>query len=353
MRNRNKIYINPEDSFDSSPNFRCKDSLIKDNYDDYFINDSFEVYYSYQNFNEIMIVSPNKDNEIRIMRLKDKKIIKILKDHSASVCHVRHFFNPKTKIDYLLSIDDDKNINIWDLSNNFNLKQNLKLEYNNIYSSILIFDNRNDYIITSTYNKENLAEDYTKIFYFENGKFIRDIPDTSKNATYYLLEWNNPNNNQCYIIDFCIGKILINKVNEEEKYAELNSNVPFERALTYYRGCIIGDNDKLIGLSEGGYILLWDLLNLNLLNKMKIDKGKLNTLLKWSDNYIIVSDKNDNSFYVIDIITYKVISKINKHIKDFIKSFKKIIHPNLGHCLITCNHAHHIQLWALPQNLII
>ena len=351
MRNRNKVYINPEDSFDSSPNFRCKDSLIKDNYDDYFINDSFEVYYSFQNFNEIMIVSPNKDNEIRIMRLKDKKIIKILKDHSASVCHVRHFFNPKTKIDYLLSIDDDKNINIWDLSNNFNLKQNLKLEYNSIYSSILIFDIRNDYIITSTYNKENLAEDFTKIFYFENGKFIRNIPDTCKNKTNYLLEWNNPINNECYIIDFCVGKILINNVNEEEKYAELNSGVPFERALSYYRGCIIGNNDKLIALLEGGYIILWDLLNLNILNTMKIDKGKLNTLLKWSDRYILVSDKNNNSFYVIDITVYKVVSKVNKHIKDFIKSFKKIIHPILGHCLITCNHGHHIQLWVLPQNL--
>ena len=84
---------------------------------------------------------------------------------------------------------------------------------------------------------------------------------------------------------------------------------------------------------------------------MKIDKGKLNTVLKWSDSYIIVSDKNNNSFYVIDITMFKVISKINKHIKDFIKSFKKIIHPIFGHCLITCNHAHHIQLWVLPQNL--
>ena len=43
MKNRNKVYIDPDDSFDSPPNLRCKDSLIKDNYDDYFINDSFEV----------------------------------------------------------------------------------------------------------------------------------------------------------------------------------------------------------------------------------------------------------------------------------------------------------------------
>ena len=45
-----------------------------------------------------MIVSPNKDNEIRIMRLKDKKIIKILKGHSSSICHVRHFFSQKQNL---------------------------------------------------------------------------------------------------------------------------------------------------------------------------------------------------------------------------------------------------------------
>ena len=64
--------------------------------------------------------------------------------------------------------------------------------------------------------------------------------------------------------------------------------------------------------------------------------------MKWSDEYIIVSDKNTNSFYVIDMISQKIISKISKHIQDFIKTFKKIIHPILGQCMITCNHAHHI-----------
>ena len=351
MRNRSKVYIDPDDSFDSSPNLRCKESLIKDNYDDYFINDSFEVYYSYQNFNEIMIVSPNKDNEIRIMRLKDKKIVKILKAHSSSICHVRHFFNPKTKIDYLLSIDDDKNINIWDLSNNFNLRQTLKLDYNNIYSSILVFNTNNDYIITSTFNNVNLSEDYTKIFSFENSKFIRNIPETSVNKTNFLLEWKNPNNMESYIIDFCIGKILINKLDEEDKYGELKTNSRFERELSYYRGCIFGKNDKLIGLSEGGFIYMWDLMNLNLINSIAIKNGKLNNVMKWSDAYIIVSDKKDNSFYVIDMTSQKMISKISKHIQDFIKSFKKIIHPILGHCMITCNHAHNIQLWTLPQNI--
>ena len=351
MRNRNKIYINPEDPFDSNPNFRFKDFLIKDNYDDYFIDDSFEVYYSYQNFNEIMIVSPNKDNEIRIMRLKDKKIIKILKGHSSSVCHVRHFFNPKTKIDYLLSIDDDKLINIWDLSNNFNLKLPLKLNYDYIYSSILIFDNKNDYIITSTLKNANFAEDYTKIFFFDNGKFIRNIPNTNLNKTYYLLEWNNPNNMKCYIIEFCVGKIIINKLNEEEKYGQLNSNYRFERELSYYRGCLTENNEKLISLSEGGFIHIWNLLNISLINTITINNGKINSLLKWSDKFIIVSNKSNNSFYVIDIQTTRIVSKVSKDIKNFIKSFKKIIHPILGHCMITCNHAHHIQLWTLPQNI--
>ena len=348
MRNRNKVYINPEDSFNINPNLRFKEYLIKDNYDDYFIDDSFEVYYSYQNFNEIMIVSPNKDNEIRIMRLKDKKIIKILKGHSSSVCHVRHFFNQKTKIDYLMSIDDDKLIKIWDLSNNFSLKQSLKLYYNNIYSSILIFDNKNDYIITSTFLNVNLSEDYTKIFSFDGCRFIRNIPSTNLNKTYYLLKWVHPTNMESYIIEFCVGKIIINKVNEEEKYGQLNTNWRFERELSYYRGCLTENNEKLISLSEGGFIHFWDLLSKTLLNTITIENGTINSLLKWSDKYLIISNKKNNSYYIINVQTLQIISKNNKDIKDFIKSFKKIIHPIFGYCLITCNHAHQIQLWTLP-----
>ena len=63
------------------------------------------------------------------------------------------------------------------------MKQTLKLDYNNIFSSILVFNTNNDYIITSTFNNVNLAEDYTKIFSFENSRFIRNILDTSVNKT--------------------------------------------------------------------------------------------------------------------------------------------------------------------------
>ena len=76
----------------------------------------------------------------------------------------------------------------------------------------------------------------------------------------------------------------------------------------------------------------------------------MNSLIKWSDRYIIVSDKKKCLFYVIDIIDNRIISKISKNVKDFIKSFKKVKHPLLGECLITCNHAHLIQIWALPTN---
>ena len=62
-KNLVKVYIDPNESFNSSPNLICKEDIIKDNYDDYYISDSFEVYYSYQNFNEIMIVSPNKNQK--------------------------------------------------------------------------------------------------------------------------------------------------------------------------------------------------------------------------------------------------------------------------------------------------
>ena len=352
-RNLTKVYIDPTKSSKYNPNFRFEEIIIKDNYDDYFISDSFEIYYSYQNYNELMLASPNKDNEIRIMSLKTKKLIKVLRGHSALVCHVRHFFNHKNKFDYLISVDDNKILNVWDLSNNFKIKQTLNLNYKNIYSAIMIFDNKNDYIITSTNNNQNLAEDYTKIFNFENGEFIRNIKNTNINQTYYLLPWKNPEDNNIYVIEFCVGKILINDVNNEENYKVLKANVFFENGLSYYYGSIIGENNTdLCAISEAGYIHIWNLLNSNLINTFRIINGNLNTFFKWNDRYLLVSDKKNKCFYVVDIIINRIISKVINNLNDFVKIFKKIIHPLYGESLLICNHAHQIQLWVMPNHFL-
>ena len=349
-RNRNKKYIDPEESFKSNPNLICKETLIKDNYDNYFILDSFEIYYSYHNFNEIFIVSPNKNNEIRIINLKTKKLIRILRGHSTFICFVKHFFSHKNKIDYLISIDENNILIVWDMTTNFKMKQTLNLTYKNIYSAIMIFDNKNDYIITSTYNNQNLAEDFTKIFNLEDGKFLRNIPGTNVTKTHYLLPWKNPNDNIWYVIDFCEGKILVNNINGEENSIILKSKVQFESSFTYYHGNLIGkDNTNLIAISEGGYIYTWNLLDSTLINTIRINDGILNTLLKWSDRYIIVSDRKQNLFYVIDVVDNHIISKVKKNNKDFIKCFKKIKHPLYGESLVICNHAHLIQLWISPS----
>ena len=348
-KNLTKTYIDPNESFSLNPNFICKETIIKDNYDDYFILDSFEIYYSYHNYNDIMLVSPNKQYEIRIISLKTKKLIRVLRGHSAPIGIVRHFFDQKNKIDYLISVDDNKVLQVWDLSNNFKIKQTLNLMYKSIYSAIMIFDSLNDYIITSTFNNQNLAEDFTKIFNLEDGKFLRNIGSKLPSKSHYLLPWKNPEDNLWYVIDFCVGKILIYPINGDDKLFELKAGVDFESQLTYYYGITMGkDFTNLCAVSEGGYIHIWNLLNKNLIYTKRINKGNLNILLKWSDRYIIVSDKKNCSFYVIDIIDDRIITKISKDVNDFIKCFKKVKHPTLGECLITCNHAHLIQLWASP-----
>ena len=348
-KNLIKTYIDPNESFSLNPNFICKETIIKDNYDDYFISDSFEIYYSYHNYNDIMLVSPNKQYEIRIISLKTKKLIRVLRGHSAPIGIVRHFFDQKNKIDYLISVDDNKVLQVWDLSNNFKIKQTLNLMYKSIYSAIMIFDSLNDYIITSTFNNQNLAEDFTKIFNLEDGKFLRNIGSKLPSKSHYLLPWKNPEDNLWYVIDFCVGKILIYPINGDDKLFELKAGVDFEIQLTYYYGITMGkDFTNLCAVSEGGYIHIWNLLNKNLIYTKRINKGNLNTLLKWSDRYIIVSDKKNCSFYVIDIIDDRIITKISKDVNDFIKCFKKVKHSTLGECLITCNHAHLIQLWASP-----
>ena len=79
-----------------------------------------------------------------------------------------------------------------------------------------------DYIITSSfsYESKNNEDSATKLYSFNDCKFIKYINNTNKNAIYYLLSWYNKKNNKYYIIQFSYKKILINNLLEGELYSE-------------------------------------------------------------------------------------------------------------------------------------
>ena len=231
-------------------------------------NDKFEIFTS-KKVNKTYLVSPNVNNfHLDIFDLSNNKLINSLPGHNNDIRTVRY------NNDYLTSADDDRIVIVWDINNNYKIKHKIKTNYgHDIYSFLLFFNvkdgqnNYNDYIITSTFNHSGNDEDSaTKIYSFEDGKFIKNINKTNNISIFYLLP--QINNNNYYIIQFGFKKILISNLITNEVYAEL-INKPetdhFSGAITYekYPGKNI-KGDYLFCSSANGYINIWNLTKKNI-----------------------------------------------------------------------------------------
>ena len=67
--------------YNSKPNLRYKENIINDFKYSYCIFDNYDIYYKYENKVEVFLVYGKQDNNINIIRLEDKKLIKTLKGH--------------------------------------------------------------------------------------------------------------------------------------------------------------------------------------------------------------------------------------------------------------------------------
>jgi len=281
--------------------------------------------------------------------LYNKKILS-LQGHNNTITIIRYFINIKNKNEYLISADKNKNVIIWDITNNYNLLYNINSNYgNDIYSCLLLFsdgDNNNNYIITSTKNISNdMDNSSTKIYSLNDGKFIKYINNSNRYGVYYLLSWYNIKDKKYYIIEFVNNKIVINNLLEDKLYCELTQD-PEDK---YYSGFIKNKDNKdyLYSSSNNGYINIWDLYNKNSIKKININKCKLNNIIEWNDKYIIVADFGNKSFKIIDNETFKLISDIKGVHKKGVKSIKKIYHPIYGESLLSSDQEGIIKLWSI------
>jgi len=314
-------------------------------------NDMFEVFICYKD-NKEYLVSPNYNNfDLDIFLLLDNQKILSLKAHKNKIRTVRYFINDKNYNEYLISGDDNKNVIIWDITNNYNIKYQIETNYeHNIYSCLLVFPhsyNNNNYFITSTYNQSNDNDKAaTKIYSLENGKFIRYIKNTNNNIIYYLLSWHNKKNNKYYIIQFSYCKILINSLLEEKEFYSELVQQPEE---SHFSGFIFTrkNNDYLCSSSKNGYINIWDLYSQKIFKIININKSKLSHIIEWNNKYIIVANYENKSFKIIDLDKSKNISEIQGlHLKD-LYSIKKIYHPIYGESLLSSSGDKCIKLWSV------
>ena len=347
--NNNKEYekkINYE--FVKDPkNLKYKSDLISSNSDSGY-NDIFEIYISYKD-NQEYIVSPNYKNfNLNIFNLRNNQKILSLQKHENSIRTIRYFINNKNKNEYLISADNNKIVIIWDITNNYNIKYIIDTKYaSDIYSCLLVFpENMNDnFIVTSTYcMSKNNEEAATKVYSFNDCKFIKYINNTSDIHIYYLLSWYNKNNNQYYIIQFSKNKILINNLISDELYSEL-INIPegyHYSGVLYYKD----NKDYLCSSSTNGYLNIWDLYEKKIYKNINTNGSNLAHVINWNNKYIIAVDINKKSFKIIEIENNSIydIKNDNKH---KLYCIKKVNHPIYGESLLSVTNDKVIKLWTI------
>ena len=351
------------------PNFIFKENIYTECDCTYGLNESFDVFKSELNDNNYLIVSNKNNNNIEIINIETKTLIKTLELNSSKYMYIKYYQNIANKKQYLITIDIENVIKIFEFSeiNNFEKinmisKITTKRQHKNNFifiNSTLLFkfpigSKFYDIIIVSS--RARYMEEYpTTIYNINNGQMLKEINNTSKNKTRFIIPWFNKVEGNYYLIELCedlliIVSILHNKIYaklDEEKYKSYNSGFIYE----------INDIDFLFAANSCGEINVFNLINKEFCYKIKIKQNKDNIrlygLILWNENYLIVNNDNDKSLIVIDLIDKNVISSIYNHHNNSVRCIKRIKHKKYGECLITGGDDHFIKLFICENDIII
>jgi hypothetical protein len=259
---------------------------------------------------------------------------------------LKHFYNKNDNTHYLIISYKGSTVRLWNLSN-YNLIYSLKIDYSEntrIYSCLSYFsNNKGNYLITSSNEDKN--EDYTKIYDFYTSNFIGNLEQTNRHDIFYLLLWNNNNND--YVIGTSNSLVFINNIETRKVYKRLDS----EKVLSNFNSaCLVQKDgiDYLYVSTVRGCIIIWDLDKFIIKNYINYKSAYFCNILQWNENYLLVAEKNDGCILVIDIERNRVIS-VMKNIHDFFAMcLKKIIHPIYGESLLSCAIDNKINLSIHP-----
>ena len=222
-----------------------------------------------------------------------------LEGHKSPIIMVKNFYDINYNQNYLITSDQIFLVIIWKIidEKSIIIKQTISTKYSSeIYSGLILFNPKNIFILTS--NDSNM---YLTEYDFNSGDFIRNIPGTKNNTTFYILNYQN------FIIELCLDKIgIYNLLQEEENNIYEFNNEDIKGKNNH--GCII--KDLLFVSNSNGKIIIIDLIQKNI-KKIIRTNNNLCSLIEWNSLYIIVSDIKNNRLNIIDTNQMKIINSIS------------------------------------------
>jgi len=290
----------------------------------------------------------DENNEISSM--KNEEIIKEKKEEITNNENIltNNQNQNNNYLEYIISSDMLGFLILWNVNHSYEIEYIIESNYQNYIYSILILFNINNYnfIITTTLGRFNNRVDFSKLYLLSNGKFFKNVYATNRNNTTYIIHWYNKNNNELYLIEFCRYYISINNILKDEVYHIFKNEGDYNK---YYSGFIYVKNGKdyLVSCSYNGRVDIWDLFDKKLEKYLTINKTRLYSISIWNKNFFIVGDFNKGELFIIDLNTFKIITKIhNKNIKNIV-SLKKIKHPFHNDSLLILTNDGNVYLWSV------
>ena len=335
---QNKIDIIP---FIGDPtNLHYKEE-ITNNIKGWGLLNNFEVYIGLKDNIEYMAYNNKINYNLDIMRINDRALINSLKGHKTGTNVIRYYIKDN-KEEYIISCDKNNLVIVWDIQNNYNNQYNIQIkDFGTIWDSLLLFNifNKN-YILISSYNKD----EFTKLYEFkENTPFIKNIYGTNENNTAFMIPWMYKRN--YYIIECCYYKIAINNLLNDECYANLSMNPEGKHCCGY----IYNDNYLCVSDLDNNYIRIWDLVNKEMYKQINYDGIRGREIIPWNNKYAILGC--EGGFDIIDLEEGKLLKKI-KLDNTYVEGVKKIRGNKLGECIMisisdNLDNSYKIKLYSL------
>ena len=295
----------------------------------------------YSKNNRGYLVYQEIDYDLIVMRINDDDKIANLIGHKIAIAFIRYYQNKNNlEEEYILSGDGNKLVIIWDINNNFEKKYSIQPNYKEkMFDALILFNlfNKN-YILLASDNQHDYNE-FTKLYELNhNTQFIKNIYNTNRNKTAFLIPWLYKN--KYYIISCCDYEISINNIFEDENYA----NLILKPEGGHYCGFLYNDNYLCVSDTNNNFLRIWDLTKKTVYKTIKFDAEAGYEMVQWNEKFTIIG--SNKSLIIIDIEEEKYITKIEGK-NGNILGVKKIKDEEFGECLICSEANNTISLYKI------